>query len=140
MRIFILEDDPDRIRQFCHWFGSGYESPPSPIKWHCIQTNVRLYDYHPPYDIMFLDHDLGGRQMQSHEDDGKMFVRDILGTNLNPETEVILHSHNPDGAKEMFNLLKESGHKWHMIAPFGYPSFLSLIKVIQDKAKKEAML
>ena len=67
MRCFVLEDDPERVRRFTEWFHG------KSIDWTCIHTCEQEYEFKPPYDYIFLDHDLGGRQMSDHEDSGSTF-------------------------------------------------------------------
>lgn len=61
------------------------------------------------YEFMFLDHDLGGRQMVGVEEDntGSGFVRWMIEKNLLPPyCHFIIHSFNPVGADNMYNMLK----------------------------------
>lgn len=109
MRIFILEDDPERIIHF-------YDL----LKRHdltIIHTVEREYDFIPPYDLILLDFDLGGRQLTEHPDDGAAVVRKIrdrIG-----EAKVILHTWNRGGADQMESLLKEAGITDVRHCPFG---------------------
>ena len=97
MKVFVLEDDPDRIRQLCEWL-KGCE-------WDCVHTCMREGEFNPPYDLILLDHDLGGRQLIDHEDDGVSFVR-LIKDRINPEADIIIHSYNLEGAKRMQAELK----------------------------------
>ena len=85
LRVFVLEDDPDRIRQLTEWL-IGCE-------WDCIQTCIREYEFKPPYDLILLDHDLGGRQLADHEDCGLTFVK-LVKDRINIEADIIVHSYN----------------------------------------------
>lgn len=107
MRVFALEDDPDRIRQLCEWLAG--------TDWVCIQSCIREDEFEPPYDLILLDYDLGGRQMgkawgrsqevAEAEDSGLTFVR-LVKDKINPEAEIVIHSYNPEGAKAMQAALK----------------------------------
>ncbi len=131
MKIFVLEDDPDRIRRFCGWFGLGLNKEDK-IQWDCVHTCVRDGDFRGPYDYIFLDHDLGGRQMVENEDCGTEFVKLIrsrIGT-----ARVIIHSFNPDASKRMLQDIKEVT-KNVVYFPFGGSEFLMTVKAIQEMCK-----
>ncbi len=95
-KIFIIEDDSERIKWFQHNFR------------HCDLTIAESVDeavekFKPPYTLIFLDHDLGGRQYVSSLDKntGYEFLRYILGYHDFSQTDWIIHSHNPGGAQNM---------------------------------------
>lgn len=105
MRIYVLEDDPERIVTLCRYFdrwqadwdAGGVDRGPHEIQWS--QTCGRRDEFKPPYDLILLDHDLGGRQLKEHEDCGMTFLKSIyaeIGDAL-----VILHSHNLGAAAQM---------------------------------------
>lgn len=105
MRIYVLEDDPERIVSLCRYFDRAEqrqseeagESRLIEVQWS--QTCSRLDEFKPPYDLILLDHDLGGRQMRDHEDCGMTFltsIREEIGDAL-----VIIHSHNLAAAARM---------------------------------------
>lgn len=112
-KVFVLEDDPDRIRWLCERLRSH--------EWHCVHTCHRDYEFKGPYDVILLDHDLGGRQMDNtHEDNGLSFlvaIKDQIG-----ETPVIIHSYNGPAADRM-------KREWPaaLIAPFRGPTFNVLV-------------
>ena len=103
LRVFVLEDDPDRIRLLAQWLIG--------CDWDCIHTCVREEEFRPPYDLILLDHDLGGRQLVEHEDNGLSFVR-LIKDRINEEADIIVHSYNPDGAKSMVAELKPFRVQW----------------------------
>jgi hypothetical protein len=99
VKVFILEDDPERITYFHRRF-IGHDLT-------VVSSCVDIEKFDPPYDIVFFDHDLGGRQMAEHEDNGANFaraVRDKVG-----EASVIIHSYNRDGALSIAAALRLSG-------------------------------
>lgn len=100
MKVFILEDDPIRIGQFMEWLRGDDIT--------CADSCTQAYKFEPPYDLIFLDHDLGGRQLEEHEDDGLAFVR-LIKDQINPDALVVIHSYNPDGALRMFDELFDYG-------------------------------
>lgn len=149
MKIFVLEDDPDRIRWFAQRF-LGHD-------WTCIQTCDREYEFKPPYDLILLDHDLGGRQLEAGplirvhkdlarkvegeviiqgehgliEDCGLTFVR-MIKDRLDGTGRIIVHSCNPNGAKAMVREIMDSDIFSHY-APFRGSFFNNLIdSILQD--------
>lgn len=132
MRIFVLEDDPDRIRWFCQRL-IGHD-------WNCIQTCQREYEFKPPYDLILLDHDLGGSQMgMKHgrplgiaeaEDNGRTFLKMIMDDI--GDTPVIIHSYNGPAADEM-----KKDYPNAIIAPFRGPTFDVLLDRLIGPEQKE---
>lgn len=95
-KIFIIEDDAERIK----WFRRNFK--------HCDLTIAEsvteaIEKFKPPYTLIFLDHDLGGRQFVDSQDTntGYEFLRYILGYYDFSYTDWIIHSHNPTGAHNM---------------------------------------
>lgn len=137
IRCFCLDDDPDRIRKFAEWFNH-----PS-ITWDCIQTAGRDYEFKPPYDYIFLDHDLGGSQMgykhgrkldvAEAEDNGVTLIR-LIKKRLTPSDNIIIHSYNSVGAENMMKELMSYGITSHHF-PFGGKDFMRNIVRIQEIAK-----
>lgn len=115
-RIFILEDDPLRIVQFrkaC----IGHDLT---LAVDCDEAK-RLWQ--PPYDLVCLDHDLGGETFvdSRYENTGFQFCRFL--TEPQPfkdlrQTPFIVHSYNPEGAYQMYRNLKDAGYIVYRI-PFG---------------------
>lgn len=116
MKIFVLEDDPNRIK----WL-DRFLFQQRGIDWECVHTNIRQAEFGGPYDIVLLDHDLNGRTFDaSHEDDGLIFIRaikDRLG-----DAFVLIHSHNPDGARAM-----QAEWPRAILAEFGTEKFVTLL-------------
>lgn len=109
MKIFILEDDENRNRIFQNMFK----------KHDLIMTEFAIEAiksiHIKKYDIIFLDHDLGGRQMvdSSYENTGYTVAKEIINS-INKHTRVIIHSFNPVGAKNMNDILIHAERR-----PFG---------------------
>lgn len=118
MRIFVLEDDPARIA----WFEAR-------LRGHDVTyaDSVTQADrYQPPYALVCLDHDLGGRQMAVHEDDGEQFalaIWDKVVMQPGPAPLIVVHSFNPDGARRIAALFTGMA----LIAPFRSHFFDSII-------------
>lgn len=114
MKIFILEDDPNRMVIFKRMF-----------KGHTI-VHVETSDEGIEvlntikFDIIFLDHDLGGRQfVDSREYDTGYRVAVSIPQTINKDTDVVIHSYNPAGAKNMENVLDNRGEGRVRRIPFG---------------------
>jgi hypothetical protein len=88
--------------------------------------NEAISKFKGPYDVICLDHDLGGMSyVNSGEyNTGYNFCKWLPGNTTNPT--VFIHSYNPDGAENMRNLLSEKGYSPAKI-PFG-PTLLSILK------------
>ena len=121
MKIFILEDDQSRIIQFGRFF-HGHKD----IDWTCITTCDKADKFRPPYDYLFLDHDLGSR---NSGDDGTTFCR-LIKDKLNKEVRVVVHSYNYSAAMAMAAILEKG-----IFAPFGGYMFTSIIKGLEGSSK-----
>ncbi len=117
MKIFILEDDPMRISQLIKVLG-GHDLT-------IIDTCRDADLFQPPYDLVLLDHDLGSRQLEEHEDSGTAFA-ELIKDRMPHGTPYICHSYNPAGAFRMWSTLGASG----TIAPFGGAQFWNRIKAV----------
>lgn len=101
MRIFILEDNPVRMRKFRN-----------ELIGHTIDHAETVYDGKSfvslkKYDLILLDHDLGGRQMvdSSEENTGYQLAIFIAEEKLNRDTSCITHTCNPAGADNILSVL-----------------------------------
>lgn len=124
MKIFILEDDLGRIQQLEKWLRGNDITQ--------VDTCAAIDAFQPPYDLILLDHDLGGRQLDSHEDNGEAFAKLIVekfGKQDRPETWVIVHSFNPAGAYAIGRAMSEAGYNV-ILAPFGSPEFKQALNTI----------
>lgn len=115
MRIFILEDDPNRMA----WFNTFFAGHDITHAESCLHVNR----FSPPYNVVFFDHDLGGRQLEDHEDNGELFAKVVQ--NRIGDAIVIIHSFNPEGARAIKSLV--GGY----IAPFRFSFFNDLATQIQ---------
>lgn len=127
-KIFILEDDPLRIRQFRQ----------AAIGSDC--TVATSYDeavakFAPPYDLICLDHDLGDRIMVSSTDPntGYHFVEWFLQQRFANQMPIIVHSFNPSGARYMTETLNRRGYLAHQVL-FG-PKVLHIVSTVAAQAQ-----
>jgi CheY-like chemotaxis protein len=117
MRVFILEDDPVRICKLHEMlYGCQIDHATS-----CAEVNL----FQPPYDLILLDHDLGGRQMIEHEDSGYTFVN-LIKHLINKDAIVVFHSFNTDGARMMQKVVGRGA-----VTPFGLAWFMAIIDTVK---------
>ena len=130
MKIFILEDDENRIKVFKRSF-IGIDLTMTDLADEAIK---RLKT--EKYDFIFLDHDLGGEVFvdSQNKNTGSEVAKHITHT-LNKSTMVIIHSFNPSGAKNMFDIMKSYKMEC-VIAPFLGKDFNLIIGQIQEINKK----
>lgn len=106
MKVFILEDNQERIKKFKELFKNQelfiFDNVEDALK--SCQKNE--------FNVMFLDHDLGGEiWVDSHkENTGYKFVYRLIWNNLQKNTLIYIHSMNPIGANKMLNLLLDNGY------------------------------
>jgi N-acetyl-beta-hexosaminidase len=123
VKIFILEDDQARISAFKSAIKPEHDV--TICKW--LKGKDGAFElFKPPYDLILLDHDLGGMQYVESdgvEETGYQFAKWMvaLEDKLYPDTAVIVHSYNPTGAANIVALLKADGWKIVIKTPFGVP-------------------
>lgn len=117
MKIFILEDDQLRINAFVNaWAG-----------YHDLRVATSVPEakqlWAPPYDLVCLDHDLGGEIFvpSEHENTGFAFCKWL--TEFVPAADMastifVVHSFNPDGAQKMLDHLRTT-YRWVYPMTFG---------------------
>lgn len=114
MKILVLEDDPERIK----WFQSHLKSHGSLITTNA-QTAIgalKAFDY----DLIFLDHDLGGKAFVSSDDPETGYqVALYLSQTGSFGENVIIHSLNAVGAANMHQILPSA----KVIPFFNLPMF-----------------
>lgn len=102
MKIFVLDDDDERI----HWFqllGEEVEYAHDPKEAEYIISN-------DTFDIIFLDHDLGG-PYRGPCGDG-IDLANIMASNLiHTSTPIVVHSMNYGGATNILNALRNTHNK-----------------------------
>lgn len=123
MKVFVLEDDDYRNSEF------------RKVLFNVDATFTTSYDeavtkYRGPYDVVCLDHDLGGQQMVSSEEQntGYQFTKKMPYITTVPPI-VLIHSYNLEGAENMFQELTAKGYQ-PIKMPFG-PTILNLLKNLQ---------
>jgi hypothetical protein len=103
---FVLEDDNTRIKSFTKIFDK--------LKWTYkftkeVKDAKRILSIEL-FDILFLDHDLGGEVYVStkNSNTGSELARWIIDNPLKNEPNIIIHSLNTVGQRYMNSLLPES--------------------------------
>lgn len=86
-KILILEDDMNRMKQFKVKF-RGHSI------YHFDNANEAIEELkRTKFDLICLDHDLGGKQMEWDEDNNGMMVAEYLKENPQ-ECKTVVHSFN----------------------------------------------
>lgn len=121
LKILILEDDMNRVREFTNRFVEFYEETTKCCKVDHVETAQDCIDKlsEKEYDCIFLDHDLGGEVYVDEENTntGSEVAR-WLRVNKNQfqkDCPIIIHSLNPAGRANMSSLI-EGSHE----APFAW--------------------
>lgn len=103
MKVLFLDDDPNR-RRYARGFFAGHELSEA----ETAEQAINLLKKYSPYDLVMLDHDLGGRTfVPSDEVSGFHVAQFIAGMDesLLPK-EVLVHSYNFAGADRMVKVLR----------------------------------
>ena len=106
MKIFILEDNFERVKCFKRWLSVKHTLH--------ITDNVedakKLYEEHEPFDVYFLDHDLGGEvYVDSNEPNtGYQFAKYLAEKKASGK--FITHSLNFSGAEAIISVLDGCVH------------------------------
>jgi CheY-like chemotaxis protein len=110
MKVLVVEDDNERIFKF-----SRELEPTDAVVYYAqsadgAATLLKVLKF----DVIFLDHDLGGRAYVASSDPntGYAVAKKIKGTR-NESAYIIIHSLNPAGAENIKSLLPKA-----IIAPF----------------------
>ena len=119
MRILFLDDDHERLVAAKRHF-PGQEL----ILVETAKQAIDAIDSMPRFDLIHLDHDLGGIFLPSDEKSGYHVACHIanLPKSKLPDN-IIVHSYNPDGAKRMLAALKNVCPTYYIPFNFEKPSF-----------------
>lgn len=138
LRVLVLEDSAERMKVLRPLLKDCEVD-------HYEDCGPALLGAKPPYDLLLLDHDLGGRTFVPSEDEntGHTFVSSEVGQAVCRDTTVIVHSHNWDGAQRMVKAAKEAGASSAIWVPFStafigmLPRVLETIRQAKYKEEKE---
>lgn len=107
MKIFILEDNPERIKIFKKIFSVGNQL----FIYTSIDEVKTNYFLNGPYELYYFDHDLGGKFYVDSNDENTGFQVAKWIINKDPEImnkKIIIHSLNYYGALNIKSLFKKA--------------------------------
>ena len=114
LNVLILEDDPIRMVQFRHRLNE------SGMEYTLVHAETAAYAIDhletTPFDLVLLDHDLGGRTYVDHTDgqeDCGMRVAEYLSIRpelVNKLGPIVVHSLNGPAAQSMVGLIGEASY------------------------------
>lgn len=122
MRVFILEDNKCRMTKFrSELIGHQVDHAKT------VQDGTSLVMANK-YDLIFLDHDLGGEEMvdSANSNTGYQLAEFIASFTPNKETPCVVHSCNPGGAN---NITRALPHAIKM--PFPSLDIASVVKWVE---------
>jgi CheY-like chemotaxis protein len=104
-RVSLLDDDDLRIRWFVERVTSITVAKEAP-------DAITILDSYPPFDFLFLDHDLGS--FTGSEGDGLQVAQHLAERGFEG-LNIFIHSTNQNGAAAMHKALRKA-----TVAPFGH--------------------
>ena len=110
MKILILEDNIERIKVFkTHLFNEEKDFCTTAEQAIELLTAKK-------YDLVYLDHDLEGKPYEdsNYKNTGYQVAK-VIPTTINKDTQIIIHSMNPIGAKAMRDVIGDNA----TYTPFG---------------------
>ena len=100
IKILVVEDDPNRVVRFSREC-AGHDLTVTEFA-----SDGASHVRGTKFDLIFLDHDLGGQQMVDSDDNSGYHVAKAIPGSINDETPVVVHSLNPIGSQRMVGVLK----------------------------------
>ena len=128
-RIFIFEDDENRIEQFREYLSKDTLTITDNI--HVAKKLLK----EQVFDVALLDHDMDHQSMvDSSEENTGFQVASFIVEEKIPLYQVIVHSHNPVGAERMIDVLNKFGEhiKQVQMLPFFYLS--RELKILHERS------
>lgn len=112
MRIFILEDDPQRIKSFKQKLNKHYV-----VYCDNVEEAKKILT-EDSFEVILFDHDLGGLQYVDSNDPntGYQLAKWVRQRGLR-FTQIIVHSQNPPGAQNIANEVRDCTENLQII-PF----------------------
>ena len=109
VRVLVLEDSPERIKRFKAYFGVNDHFVFEADFTDDADQAIALFQQNP-YDLLFLDHDLGEGSNPDPENNGKRFTQWLLERRSNPTvTMAAVHSLNFGAAHRMTQDIRQAG-------------------------------
>jgi len=117
MKILVVEDDVYRL----DWFRDKFKNQELSTVMTADEA-ITLLSKSLDYEIIFLDHDLGGRVFVNSSEHNTGFTVAMYLKNKDYKNRIIVHSLNPVGAKNIKNILPQAE-----LVP--YPVLINVLKV-----------
>ena len=111
MKIFILEDDPNRVS----WFKENLDCKNLDIT-EFVEEAIELLNNNT-YDAVFLDHDLGGTYYAPSDEKSGYAVAELIAENITYKPIIVIHSMNHAGGTRMYGVLRDAGFN-PVMSPF----------------------
>jgi CheY-like chemotaxis protein len=121
-RVFLLEDDDVRIRWFLERLTSTTVAKEVP-------DAIAILDSYPPFDFLFLDHDLG--LFTGTEGDGLQVAQHLAGRGFDG-LNTFIHSTSQNGATAMQGALKNA-----TAVPFGQFEIESMVRTLRRTSRAQ---
>ncbi len=122
MNVLFLDDCPARLEWAAEEFCTGNRFTPAKDASEAIGWLDHAKTCHRPYDVVYLDHDLGDEKWQdsSEENTGMEVVRWVVA--YKPKVgRFVVHSMNTPAGHEMVAKLRDAGYEAE------YVSFMTLV-------------
>lgn len=118
-KVFILEDNPNRIDVFKNYFKD--------FDLHItdnVQKAKEIWLREEPFEFAFLDHDLDNRTFvdSTEENTGYQFAKFLTDKDYS-NTDIIIHSMNPAGALHMLNCFQNKHRVYQISFPALHDAF-----------------
>ena len=124
MKILFLDDDEDRQNIFFRKYLVFKKDGDVLVTTRTVEETIEALKTQGPFDVIDLDHDLGGRifvkEVEGTGYQVALFIENELSEDLLPK-HVIIHSYNPDGVRRMMESISKRVTSVQFI-PFGSDS------------------
>lgn len=128
MKIFILEDNQQRIE----WFQDFFDQISDDVKYVTTAEDGKQMVTSEKFDVIFLDHDLGGQVYVDSQNDNTGYQVALKMINGQQECPVVVHSLNSIGANNIVEYLNTNAYKNNVVrAPFGSPGFFKICEEVK---------
>ncbi len=103
MKVLFLDDDKDRMKEAEIKFVEDELT-----KVETVEQAIEMLEQNSPYDLVSLDHDLGGEIFCPSDEVSGFAVAKFISqmTKDKLHERVVVHSFNPDGARNMMDVLQ----------------------------------
>lgn len=116
LKILVLEDDKNRIASFKKAFEHRFDVTYVDQAAKCVDVMFDAANLGEAFDVIFLDHDLGGQVYVNEEESntGSEVVRWMIEDDRPAleQPQIVIHSMNTPAAINMENNLKRAGFEF----------------------------